>query len=109
MGTEGRLGVLIGHVDLYLTPSLKQKSRVKKKKLNKIMILPSIEQQNSPLASGGVTWGVLAVVFIQFYQNWRGHHQEVTQRHSDGVRHHRKALTQTTQALKKQTLAVKFH
>lgn len=29
-------------------------------------------------ADCGVTWGVLAVVFVQFYQNWRRHHQEVT-------------------------------
>lgn len=47
-------------------------------------------------ADCGVTWGVLAVVLVQFYQNWRRHHQEVTQRHGDRVRHHRKALTQTT-------------
>lgn len=52
-------------------------------------------------ADWGVTWGVLAVVLVQFDQNWRRHHQEVTQRHGDRVRHHRKALAQTTQALVK--------
>lgn len=60
------------------------------------------------MADRCVTWGVLAVVFVQLHQHWRRHHQEVTQRHGDGVRHHRKTLTQTTQTLKTQTPTVRF-
>lgn len=100
MGTQSRLGVLIGHMDLNLTSSLKTK-----KKPRYINLVISSRTLRCSLWG---TWGVLAVVFVQLYQNWRRHHQELTQRHGDGVRHHRKPLTQATQALKTQTPMVKF-
>lgn len=51
------------------------------------------------MAADVATWGVLAVVLVKLYQHGRGHHQEVSERHGDGVSHHREALAQATQAL----------
>lgn len=45
------------------------------------------------------------MVFVKLHQNRRGHHQEVSEGHGDGVGHHREALTQTAQTLKKETRA----
>lgn len=96
MGAESRLGVLIGHVDLNLTTSLKKIKAVCKNKTKKETEFKAGDgMMKLSAADCGVTWGVLAVVFVQFHQNWRRHHQEVPQRHGDRVRHHRKALTQT--------------
>lgn len=43
------------------------------------------------------------MVFVKLHQNRRGHHQEVSEGHGDGVGHHGEALTQTAQTLKKET------
>lgn len=45
------------------------------------------------------TWGVLAVVLVKLDQHGRGHHQEVSEGHCDGMGHHREALAQATQTL----------
>lgn len=45
------------------------------------------------------TCSVLAVVLVEFDQDWGGDHQEVSEWGGDGVGHHREALTQSTQTL----------
>lgn len=56
----------------------------------------------------GLTTGILAVVFVELDQNRRWHHQEVSQRHGDGVSHHWEALTQPPKTLEQHSIKTSF-
>lgn len=99
--------MLVGHVDLNLTGPFYQKR-------GKGLISSSLTiktEGSSCMGSKliatqlvsemvGLTTGILAVVFVELDQNRRWHHQEVSQRHGDGVSHHWEALAQPSKTLK---------